>query len=132
MRYKSELNNAYKLKEGYYVTKLGYATLMKVSYNTVDYYTRKGLPSIDFNKKTVLIEVFSAWQWLKKNKYLEDRTEEMEKRLQLLARMLDSKGKAESVNLWNFEMQLDGKKYEDLTAADIETPKKYLIIKRLR
>ncbi|OGF63609.1 MAG: hypothetical protein A2Y62_18815 [Candidatus Fischerbacteria bacterium RBG_13_37_8] len=118
------------MKEGYYVTKLGYATLMKLSYSTVDYYTRKGLPSIEFNKKTVLIEVFTAWQWLKIRKYLRNRTEEIERRLQLLARMLDNY--KQSVNLWNFEMALDGKTYEDLTAADIETTKKYLIIKRIR
>lgn len=106
MRYKCEVNKAVKLKKGYYVTKLGYATLLSISYSTMCYYIKMGLPIKEFNMKTMLIEIYEAWKWLKKRNYLADRTAEIENRLNSLMKALKwAKNKTEGIVLSEFVMQ---------------------------
>ena len=88
MRYKCEVNKVVRLKKGFYATKLGFATLLNVSYNAMCYYLTRGLPVIEINKKTMLIEVFKAWEWLKERNYLADRAMEIEKKLSSIAEVL--------------------------------------------
>lgn len=109
MKYKCEVNKAVKLGKGYYATKLGYATLLDISYNTINYYIERGMPIKEFNMKTVLVEIFDAWEWLKERNYLAKRTTEIENRLNSLMKALRyAKYKTEGIVLSEFVMQ--GKK----------------------
>jgi hypothetical protein len=103
MRSTCEVNKVVKLKKGFYVTKLGYAALLDITYCTMCYYIERGLPIKEFNMKTTLIEIFEAWEWLKKRNYLTDRTTEIESRLSSFAKALKyAKSRKEGIVLSKF------------------------------
>lgn len=121
MRYKCEVNKAVKLKKGYYATKLGYATLLNISYCTMCYYIKRGLPIREFNMKTILVEIFEAWEWLKERNYLAKRTEEIENRLNSLLKALKfAKYKTEGIVLSDLVKREPTERKETKSAKNIQ------------